>query len=360
MSFLSYPSRNASSTALRKDQNRLNYGAGSYTLKESNFFKGSGRSDDVLDQFAYLRDDIRKQVTEKVRGGRFGESFDLTSTATNTNLRASSLLQAGGGANKSPRRAETAKLAVEHSFRDNSGKKSVSSPLSKNNFLTHPANRTPREQPTPSSSQIAFGGTTSGLNRPSPFAKTQQNLKTSFLSTLGFDPQPSKEAHSTRSPKTGSGSDINSLLRGIRDRSSNITSKTSGLSFGREKSPFGEKENLRDSSIGKPSPLRHSPFRREETPLTSKQGLDAWFEKRQEKSIDYFPTSKGRRNESAGQALSDQLPISRVAQLQDLLLDVPERDFGDLPPSYVEQLLRLASTIMSKVKASNHYKKSLF
>lgn len=48
-----------------------------------------------------------------------------------------------------------------------------------------------------------------------------------------------------------------------------------------------------------------------------------------------------------------------MQDFQNTLINTSDGEFNDLPRSYIEDLIKLSSIIMFKVKSSNFYKKDL-
>lgn len=61
---------------------------------------------------------------------------------------------------------------------------------------------------------------------------------------------------------------------------------------------------------------------------------------------------------SGDKKLTDKFPLSKIYEIQDLFYNVSEKEFNDLSPEYVEELIKLSSVIMHRVKSSNYYTKS--
>jgi len=56
--------------------------------------------------------------------------------------------------------------------------------------------------------------------------------------------------------------------------------------------------------------------------------------------------------------LIDQLPLSKLYEIQDLFYNVSDREFNELSSEYIEELIKLSSVVMHRVKNSNYYTKS--
>jgi len=56
--------------------------------------------------------------------------------------------------------------------------------------------------------------------------------------------------------------------------------------------------------------------------------------------------------------LTDKFALSKIYEIQDLFYNVSEKEFNELSQEYVEELIKLSSVIMHRVKNSNYYTKS--
>jgi len=61
---------------------------------------------------------------------------------------------------------------------------------------------------------------------------------------------------------------------------------------------------------------------------------------------------------SGDKKLNDKFPLSKIYEIQDLFYNVSEKEFNELSAEYVEELIKLSSVIMHRVKSSNYYTKS--
>lgn len=90
---------------------------------------------------------------------------------------------------------------------------------------------------------------------------------------------------------------------------------------------------------------------------------DSEKEKPQTK-FNFFSTTESaivqREEPGSGEdkRMSDRLPLSKIYELQDLFYNVADKEFNDLSSEYVEELIKLSSVIMHRVKSSNYYTKS--
>jgi len=56
-----------------------------------------------------------------------------------------------------------------------------------------------------------------------------------------------------------------------------------------------------------------------------------------------------------GSNLADKFSLSKVYDLQDLFQTAGEKDFNGLSSDYIEELIKLSSIIMQRVKTSSYY-----
>jgi hypothetical protein len=63
------------------------------------------------------------------------------------------------------------------------------------------------------------------------------------------------------------------------------------------------------------------------------------------------------KDEFKSKTLQDQIPLAKLYELQDLMTDVGKDEFNELPANYIEELIKVALIIIYRVKSSNYYSK---
>jgi len=130
--------------------------------------------------------------------------------------------------------------------------------------------------------------------------------------------------------------------------------------------------HLRSSRIVLPT---NSPDKREGANKLTSESLKTLssfvsenFKSREKESTDKYTTKKSNIFNGSTEighselfkkpsAMNDKLPLSRIYELQDLFNTVGDREFNTLSSDYVEELIKLSSSIMQRVKASSYYNK---
>eukprot|EP00742_Colponemidia_sp_Colp-10_P003770 GILJ01004012.1.p1 GENE.GILJ01004012.1~~GILJ01004012.1.p1 ORF type:complete len:373 (-),score=38.27 GILJ01004012.1:313-1401(-) len=106
------------------------------------------------------------------------------------------------------------------------------------------------------------------------------------------------------------------------------------------------------------SQIASSP-RRQQQPYHHVNGPSSLNERKAASIGSPSPRHKSYREELQRKPLDELFPISNVARLQDLLIDVSDQSFNNLPPHYVRELIKLSSVIMHRVNTSQKYANTL-
>lgn len=190
------------------------------------------------------------------------------------------------------------------------------------------------------------------------YTKTPQGLRSSFIDegALSRTPQARKET----------------LIK-ILDSSNTPKGERPLFSKGEADRPFNgitqQLSNLRASRAG----LQQSPERREysSTPTRASSSnlktltnfVNESFSKSRERegNSDKYATkkvgslSRGFGGHEGSSTLPDRLPLTKLYELQDLFNGLPTKEFNNLSSEYVEELIKLSSVIMRRVKGSSYY-----
>ncbi|KRX02440.1 hypothetical protein PPERSA_10057 [Pseudocohnilembus persalinus] len=68
---------------------------------------------------------------------------------------------------------------------------------------------------------------------------------------------------------------------------------------------------------------------------------------------------KNYKDQLKNRQADEIIPQYRIQEIQDVLVDVNDQDFIQLPREYIEDLIKLSSVIMFKVKSSSYYRRNL-
>jgi len=101
---------------------------------------------------------------------------------------------------------------------------------------------------------------------------------------------------------------------------------------------------------------------RSEDAGAKKKGLDLKslniFSPKTNTTQDSFSLLRQESGRERDRNVSDQLPLSRVYELQDLFYNISDKGFDQLSSEYVEELIKLSSVIMHRVKNSSYYNRT--
>lgn len=191
------------------------------------------------------------------------------------------------------------------------------------------------------------------------YRKTPQGLRSSFIGeeSLNRTPKERKE----------------SLIKILDNSNTPKGAREYGSKLDSDRSLNGITQQLNQLRASRVALQQHSPERREEyasTPTRSSNTnirtlsnfvSDSFGRNRDDNTNgDKYATKKstgllGLGLSNKGSSTIDRLPVSKLHEIQDLINGLSNREFDNLSSEYVEELIKVSSIIMKRVKGSTYY-----